>query len=217
LVTRLGYLMLLITLGPVAVAQTTPKEFVGCLSQDANGTFLLGTLPSGRTYSLIGPVNLLQRNLNETVAITAHANAGTVRPSLAVESVRTVAQSCTSPLPSDNKLKVAGKVGIVQVAVPITLAGNADKTTPGFQTENGTDQGETIETRGAVQSPRSPFKPVRADRAGDSIEAADLDAQAAARAELYPGTTLGVDIKSAPSSLQSLRSLDGVTNPGQAK
>jgi hypothetical protein len=215
---RLGYVVLVIALGSVAVAQTAPDEFVGCLSQDANGTFLLGTVPSGRTYSLIGPVNLLQRNLNETVAMTAHVTTGTARPSLAVESVRTVTQSCTAPLPSDNKLKVAGKVGIVQVAVPITLAGNADKTTPGFQTENGMDQGEKIKTRGAVQSPRSPFKPVRADQAGQSIEAADMDAQAAARAELYPGTTLGVDIKSAPpSSLQSLTSQTGSTNPGQAK
>lgn len=98
------------------------------------------------------------------------------------------------------KGSVTGKSGNVETATPITSAATVGETTAGYQTEAG-----AIQERGISANPSSTvhggaIRPLRPDQAGESQEQADISAQAAARAEMYPGTTLAVDLQSALQS-----------------
>ena len=96
---------------------------------------------------------------------------------------------------------VAGKSGVVQTATPITSTATWSETTAGFQTEAGAiqERGVSAGTPSPKQGPKA-IGPLRPEQAGQSRPQSDTNAQAATRAEMYPGITLGVDLKSAPQS-----------------
>ncbi len=193
-------LLLLVVILPLCVvhAQESPNLY-GCLSQDASGTLHFLAEPSGRTYQVQGDMALLQRHIHEQVAITG-PRANVVAPTLTVLQLRVLSQSCTSVLPSNDTFQVPGKTGQVESATPVTSVGSANETTPGFQTESGQQQAEHPGASSTNRNTGTAFGPVHPEQAGQSEFAADIDAQAASRAEMYPGTTLGVDIKTAPQS-----------------
>ncbi len=178
----------------------------GCLSQDANGALRFEVEPSKRVYFLRGDMTGLQRHINQQLAISARSAGDSGSPALSVVGFSVQSETCTSALPSNESFVVPGKVGQVQVATPVASVGNANETTPGFQTEAGQQQAERtyVPTAGSEQHTRIPFGPSYPEQSGQSELAADIDAQAASRAEMYPGSTLGVNSKTAPpSSIQA--------------
>lgn len=187
-------------------------QMIGCLSQDASGVFRFVATPSGRTYNLQAGAAALQRHINQELAITGRANSNAPSPSFNVVQLRVISESCTSVVPSNERFAIAGKVGQTQAAIPVTSTASAGETTPGFQTEAGLMQAEggtASQHSGTEPNPKTPFGPSNPEQAGQSEFAADINAQAASRAELYPGTTLGVDLKTAPpSSKQASRKLE---------
>ena len=105
---------------------------------------------------------------------------------------------------------VTGKSGNVQTATPITSVATAGETTAGYQTESGATQERGISAKTASTAQGITIQPLRPDQAGQSQDVADTSAQAATRAEMYPGTTLGVDLMSAsPSPVQSIVKAQG--------
>jgi len=124
--------------------------------------------------------------------------------SIAVDNVQGIAASCTPEWPSRNPRSVAGDVGSDFVAPPVTTTASTDETTPGFQTEAGMAQspgqyyGHPVEAKHLARSPYAPAEP---GQAGESANAANTNAIAAARAEIVPGNTLGVSISNAESAL----------------
>jgi cytoskeletal protein RodZ len=95
---------------------------------------------------------------------------------------------------------ITGKSGNVQTATPITSAATVDETTAGYQTEAGAIQERGISAKPSTTPRGTAIQPLRPDQAGQSQQIAETGAQAAAMAEMYPGTTLGVDLQSAPPS-----------------
>ncbi len=95
---------------------------------------------------------------------------------------------------------VTGKSGNVETATPVTSAATVGETTAGYQTEAGAIQERGITTKLPITPQGTAIQPLRPDQAGESQAQADISAQAATRAEMYPGTTLAVDLQSAPQS-----------------
>ncbi len=205
-----------------AQSSASQTEVVGCLVRSPNGPLQLGIRPSGKTYPLTGNINLLQRHVNKLVAIPSSPSAG--GDSLNVSTLRVVSESCTSALPSKNVAAVTGKVGRQVTAPTVTTTLSAAENTPGFQTESDLQQAAgTGASAPYVQNGQadSPYAPVNAEQAGQSEAAANANAAAAIRAEMYPGNTLGVTQKAMPpSSAQALKrdeQLPSPTNPQQQK
>jgi len=195
-----GLLITIEFMVPIMLAAQTQQmsELVGCLSLAPDGTLQFRVAESGRVYPINGDMKLLQRHVRHLVAITHSANEN--GRTLAVEKIRDVAETCTAVTPSVQAGVVPGKSGIVQTATPVTSTALTGETTAGFQTEAGAVQ----ETGNSARSPLIPrsgaIAPLLPSQAGQSNLQAETNAEAAGRAEMYPGITLGVDIKSAPAS-----------------
>lgn len=203
---RLLLLFALMMLPSCSVLAEQPLVMSGCLSQDASGTLHFQDEQSRRVYRLQGDMEGLQRGMNRLITLSGNlvANAASA-PMLSVVQYRVISNTCTSVLPSNEQFEVSGKAGPVAVAIPVTSSGRANETTAGFQTEAGQEQAAAKVIPSTNRSAKTPFAPSQPEQAGQSEFAADLDAEAASRAEVYPGTTLGVDIKTAPpSSVQAL-------------
>ena len=175
----------------------------GCISRDAKGKLIFGSERTEKVYVLQGDLNLLQQHVNTLVSIAGHlapSGMGSNSPVLNVESLRVISQSCTSVLPSGERVAVEGKLGQVEKGVPIATTSSVAETTPGFQTESSVQQFTRREAAQPAASTPAPLPPSLPDQAGQSQAAADTNAEAASRAEPYPGTTLGVEIQTAPPS-----------------
>lgn len=195
-----GLLITIEFMVPIMLAAQTQQrsEVVGCLSLAPDGTPQFRVAESGRVYTINGDMKLLQRHLRHLVAITPSAQEND--RSLTAENIRDVADTCTAVTPSVQAGAVPGKSGIVQTATPVTSTAVTNETTAGFQTEAGAIQ-ETGNSARLPSTPRSgAIRPLLPGQAGQSHLQAETNAEAAGRAEMYPGITLGVDIKSAPAS-----------------
>lgn len=200
----------------VAQSSSSQTDIAGCLTRAPNNSLQFEVRASGKTYAVSGDVNLLQRHVNQLVAIPG---GGTTSDSLNVNTLRVISESCTSALPSRNVAAVAGKVGRNIPAPNVSTTLSAGETTPGFQTESDLQQAAGT----AANSPHvkygsadSPYAPVHSEQAGQSEAAANANAAAAFRAEMYPEQTLGVTQKSAPaSSVRALQSMPQTLNTTQ--
>ena len=189
--------ILLVLASAIALAQAPPATFRGCLNRRPDGTLQLGVRPSGKLFLLQGDPNVLQEHVNHLVQITGHSQASPRPgpPTLTVDTIQLIAESCAKTLPTKKPQPVPGKVGEDALAVPVTTTKTADETTPGVQTETGMSQ-----SPGAKRPPRyesrtageSPYAPVEPEQIAQSEAAANVNAEAAYRAEILPGNTLGV-------------------------
>lgn len=201
--------IVLISCASLCVAQPQGRrtEIVGCLTRTPANTLQLEARPSGKIYQLHGNISLLQRHVNQLVTI--HQSDSAAGDDLNADALSVISGSCTSALPSKTVAAVAGKVGRNVPAPNVTTTLSAGETTPGFQTESdveqaaGTGAGSPNVRYGDASSP---IAPAHAEQAGESEAAANSNAAAAIRAEIYPGNTLGVTVKSMPpSSVQALQ------------
>jgi hypothetical protein len=194
----------LTVLTSAGVAQSvTPLQMSGCISRDANGKLLFSAERTGTIYLLHGDFNFLQQHVNTLVSVTGlfvPSGSGRNRAVLNVDSLRVISQSCTSVSPLGDRIAVEGKAGAVEKAVPTSTTASVGETTPGYQTESSMH--EFTGSNAAQPAPHkpAPLAPSFPDQAGQSQTAADTNAEAASRAEMYPGTTLGVDVQTAPPS-----------------
>jgi plastocyanin len=197
-------LLLLITASP---GQGTSSTLVGCLNRLPDGTLQLGTRPSGRVYSVEGNTRPLMAHVNQFIRVSAQtAPAGTKAEGVAkisVSSVEVIASTCTAGPPGKNPQAVGGKVGEDQIAVPVANTAGVDEITPGFQTESATTrpQNNKSEHQPALR-PGGAYAPFQPEQVAQSETAANVNAEAAIRAEILPGNTLGVNgsTKSTPGS-----------------
>lgn len=189
----------------LAVAMAQPaaaqaNQMIGCLSRGADGALHLSIAASGTTYSLSGDLPQLAQHVNQLVAISGAASAD----KLDVQQLRILSESCTSAYPAEPIEPVEGKTAASAIARPVTTTASVGETTPGFQTEAARQQEAEKSAKAAQFGParaaQPPYAPVRPGQAGESLEAGDIAGAAAIRAEMYPGSTLGVNEKSAPPS-----------------
>ena len=143
----------------VELLAQTQGQFVGCVSQISGGGLQFQARPSGNTYLLQGDNLVLTQHVNQMVRMSASpvsSGNGTRRaPALLVQTIDLISRSCTSGLPPETPVSVAGKVGEGQVAVPMTTTASSGQTTPGFQTEAITDQEPPTSGRSPESSTRS--------------------------------------------------------------
>lgn len=191
-------LLLLIWLAPGPNENSAQRAFVGCLNRLPSGTLQLEALPSGTLYSIEGDTEPLLDHVDQVIRILgrsrANSNQGNSVLTLTANSVQVIAESCAAGLPGSRTETVGGKVGEDQIAVPMTTTASSAETTPGFQTEAGTEQ-LTGKSHQAVQSgvrPPEPYAPFEPEQVAQSEAAADVNADAALRAEILPGNALGV-------------------------
>lgn len=191
-------LLFMISSEPVQSSDSSQTAFVGCLSRLPDGTLQLGTLPSGNSYLLRGNTQPLLGHVNQMVRVIGSVEPtrnGNHLSNLTVSSVRVVAETCTAGLPAAKPQTVVGKAGEDQVAIPVTTTA-ADETTPGFQTEGAMDQLSGVEGRRSAQPAHPatpPYSPRGAEQTAQSESAANVNAEAAARAEILPGKALGAN------------------------
>lgn len=182
--------------------QQPPTQLVGCISEVPNGGLQFQASPSGSLYLLQGATSNLTPHVNQFVRITVSAagnitNGSQALPTLLVQTIDVIDQSCTSALPSEKAVVVGGKVGEGEVAVPVTTSASAGETTPGFQTDTITAQGAPNNGRstpGPAQQFRRPYSPSNTAQAAQQAAEADTYAQAATRSEIQPGNTLGASL-----------------------
>lgn len=198
-------LLMLIFFSPGQSVGPAQNEFLGCLTRLPDGTLQLGALPSGKSYDVQGNTKPLMGHVNQVIRISGSAGEATNQGhnvlTLTASSVQVIAETCTAGLPGSKTEAVGGKVGEDQIAVPETTTASSAETTPGFQTEAGTAQliGKSPQ---AVQSGLRPpvsYAPFKPEQVAQSESAANVNANAALRAEILPGNTLGVN-GSAPGS-----------------
>jgi plastocyanin len=191
--TFLFFIMLLGSLHPTVVPQ---KTFVGCLNQLPNGTLQLGAVPSGQLYVVRGRANVIEEHVNQLVrvygAASRNSNNNYLLPTLTVNRIQALAESCTSSLPGKQFEGVPGKVGEDSVAVPATSTPTEAETTPGFQTEAATAQSSRSRSVPLSLSMEPPAAPTHPDQVGQSEAAANVNSSAVERTEILPGGTLGV-------------------------
>lgn len=190
-----------------AIAQST--GVVGCVYQDPAGKLWLQAMPSRTRVQLTGNTNLLLHHVNEIIALPDPTSNSVSPTQLSVDRLRVIAETCTSVLPADRPQYVGGKTGIVTSEANVSSTASASETTPGFQTESGLAQRIGGMNPKPEESSASAYAPIRSDQAGESEAAADTNAAAALRAEMYPGSTLGVNDKGPPPS--SVRSLQATS------
>ncbi len=221
-----SYLLLLIILLPSGQgADSAQKGFVGCLTRLPDGTLQLRALPSGRPYSIEGNTKPLMAHVNQVLRMSAstgtRSQKGQNLLTLTASSVQVIAETCTAGLPGTKTEAVGGKVGEDQIAVPTTTTASSAETTPGFQTEAGTAQ-LTSKSPQAVQSgvrPAVPYAPFKPEQVAQSESAANVNADAALRAEILPGNTLGTGgsaptASAAPTGRNSTNVAAGMTSTG---
>ena len=203
----LTYVLLsLMLVAPAQSATSSQRAFVGCLSRLPDGTLQLGTIPSEKVYSISANTRPLMAHVNQVIRIFGRTGTMAGDPAINVltltaNSVQVIAESCTAGLPGPKLEAVGGKVGEDQIAVPMTTTASSAETTPGFQTEAGTAQlvgksPQALQSGVHASVPYAPFKP---EQVAQSESAANVNANAALRAEILPGNALGVN-GSAPAS-----------------
>ena len=188
-------LLSIISSGLVQSSDSGQTMFVGCLSRLPAGTLQLGVPSSAEVYSIEGNTELLITHVNQLVRVSGRAEAGDGSSKLVVSSVQVVGDTCTAGLPATKTQTVVGKVGADQVAIPVTTTASSDETTPGFQTEAGISELSRHEGSYSAQSEHPatrPYAPLEAEQIAQSESAANVNAEAALRAEILPGNTLGV-------------------------
>ena len=94
-------------------------------------------------------------------------------------------------------IPVAGETGISQAETPVSTTGSVGRTTPGIDTEAGRAQApgssQDVPVTAIAAKPREGGAvPHDILEAGQTAQEADIAAQAASRAEIVPGSTLGV-------------------------
>lgn len=190
---------------------TAQTEVVGCLSRIPDGTLQVGAIPSGESYVLHGQAQVLERHISQVVRITGRAeSSSTVQGPrvLTVDTAHAVAGSCSAVLPPTRLEAPAGKVGADVTATAVTATASMDETTPGFQTE-------AMPPAAAAQYLQRPnYAPAQPDQASESAIAADTNAQAAQRAEILPGNSLGVSKSPAASPAPSSTNASARENSG---
>lgn len=210
-VVPLAYvLLLLIPALPVQSQNSSQKTLVGCLNRLPDGTLQLKALPSQQLYSIKGNTAPVMAHVDQIIRVAGNSeptgNKLQYALTLTRNSVHVVAETCTAALPPSITEAVGGKVGEDEVAVPETTTASSAETTPGFQTEAASEQWRGKKNSPAVQSgfhtnvPYAPFKP---EQVAQSEAAANVNAQAAARAEILPGNTRGVNNSTHDSSADS--------------
>jgi hypothetical protein len=120
-------------------------------------------------------------------------------------------QNAKKPQNRDNKGQpITGKTqtNTGTTELPVTTTGSANRNTPGADTEAGIEQQPGRNVDVPHTAPARPnrgnsklVRPLNPNEPGQTTDAADLNAQAASRAEIRPGTTLGVngEMNSAPN------------------
>lgn len=199
-------LLSMISSESVQSSDSGQTAFVGCLSRLPEGTLQLGTLPSGKVYSIQGNTESLIRHVNQLVRVLGRSESNGDRDrvsKLTVSSVQVVGDTCTAGLPPTKAQTVVGKVGEDQVAIPVTTTAS-DQITPGFQTEAAMIQLSGPEGHRAARGEHPatpPYAPLEPEQAAQSESAANINAEAAARAEILPANTLGVSgaLRNAPA------------------
>jgi len=192
----------------VALGQVPQTSFRGCINRRPDGVLQLGVRPSGDLFLLQGDPSLLQEHVNHLVQITGHSQLGqnSGLPTLTVDTIQPIAGSCTKALPAKKPQSVPGKVGEDAVAVPVTTDKTADQTTPGVQTETGIAQSPGAKSPSQYESrppSPSPYTPAEPEQVAQSEAAANLNAEAANRAEILPGNILGVNRSATTPGSQS--------------
>jgi hypothetical protein len=184
----------------LACAQQTGNTIAGCLTGDP-GSFVLGVVPSGKTYRLQGDTALLNAHRQQLIRVTGTQSGQGASAVFNVQKLEPVADTCTATLPPQNPnavRSVTGKTGIEGTAVNKSDTRSAGEVTPGWQTEAGEAQqpGKHVEARpGERNTPpaRGALAPPQWDQVGQDQQTADASAAAAQRAEQQPNQTLGVD------------------------
>ena len=200
-----AYLVLLILSAVPQNANPAQSTFLGCLNRRPDGTLQLKAIPSEKVYSIEGDTKPLMGYVNQIIRVQGSpkgAERGTSALQLTTTSVHVVAETCTAELPPSKTEAVGGKVGEDQVAVPETTTESSAETTPGFQTEAASEQirgrnSAAVRSGFHTSVPYAPFKP---EQVAQSEAAANVNAPAAARAEILPGNTLGVKSSEPASS-----------------
>lgn len=200
----LVFIMLMGSLHPALASQT---RFVGCLNRLPNGTLQLGAVPSGQLFIIRGSTNALEEHVNQLVRVfgasSPRGSNDNVLPTLIVNRVQAVAESCTSILPGQQFESVPGKVGEDLVAVPVTSTPTEAETTPGFQTEAATgSRSQSVPLSWTAEPPAAPAHP---DQVAQSEAAANVNSSAVERTEILPGATLGVGLTAGSKEPQSAR------------
>jgi plastocyanin len=193
----------------LTLALSQEQEVVGCITQSPNDGLQLGSR-SGNSYVLHGDTALLIQHVNQLVQVRGQVSASGSTGSLAVLNAATVdvvSETCGSALPARKPQAVVGKAGEGQVAIPITTTASANQNTPGFQTEDVSDQ----ELPGSGQSrptgrakPNLLYAPGNTAQAAQSATAAEIYAQSATRTEIQPGNTLGAETALANSGTEAV-------------
>lgn len=180
---------------------------MGCLNQLPDGRLQLGEVPSGHRFLVHDQTNAAEEHVNQLVRVFGESsqsgNSHNLMPTLTVNRVQALAESCTSALPGRTFESVPGKVGEDFVAVPVASSATEAETTPGFQTEAATAQ--LSKTPGVALAPNTepPAAPVHADQIAQSEAAANVNSSAVERTEILPGDTLGVSSTAGSGEPQS--------------
>ncbi len=191
--------LVLIWAAPGQSSGPSEGALVGCLTRSPRGTLQLEALPSKKVYSIQGDTKALTTHVDQIIRTLgrtgAPGNQGTSVFTLTSNSVQVIAESCAAGLPGPKTEAVGGKVGEDQIAVPTTTTASSAETTPGFQTEAGTNQliGKSAQALRSGVRPPVPYAPFKPEQVAQSELAADVNAAAALRAEILPGNALGVN------------------------
>ncbi len=175
----------------------------GCLAVQGNQYVLLQGQHT--RYLLQGKQDELKRHVGQTVRIEGRLTRDKTGAGLTVTGIDTLQPNCAMTIPPSSAAdSITGKTGNEGVAIPDTTTGTAGETTPGYQTEAGIAQQPGTHTEpstpGAKANPRSaPGAPPDWEKAGENPRNANTMAEAAQRAEMQPGATMGTKA-SAPGS-----------------
>jgi hypothetical protein len=192
------FLVFIMLLGSLHPTLAPRNNFVGCLNRLPDGALQFGAVPSGRLFLVRGRTNILEQHVNELVRVfgassrTEATSNSNVVPTMTVNRVQTLGESCTSLLPGKQFEQVPGKVGEDLVAVPVTSTPTEAETTPGFQTEAATTQASRSQSLRFSRNVELPAAPAHPDQVAQSEAAANVNSTAVERTEILPGKTLGV-------------------------
>jgi hypothetical protein len=200
----LAFVMLL---GSLHATLAPQKTFVGCLNRLPDGTLQFGAMPSGQLFLVRGQTNAAEEHVNQLVRVfgasSRSGNNHSLLPTLTVNRVQAMAESCTSSLPGRRFEGVPGKVGEDIVDVPVTSTATEPETTPGVQTEAATAQSSRTQTISFNRRVESPAAPARADQVAQSEAAANMNSSTVERTEILPGDALGTRPTAGSTATQS--------------
>lgn len=190
-------------------ALSQEQEVVGCITQSPNDGLQLGGR-SGKSYVVRGDTALLIRHVNQLVQVRGQFSAsGSIGglPVLNAATVDVVAETCAAALPATKAQAVVGKAGEGQVAIPITTTASANQNTPGFQTEDVSDQELPASGRSRPAGRAKAnllYAPGNTAQAAQSAAAAEIYAESATRTEIQPGNTVGAETALANSGTEAV-------------